>query len=505
MMHDPTNENIACRPTVAMPSFRAAAITRTATICALAAVTALGAYYCLNGELNADEGFYLLASRLVTEGYRPFRDFGFTQTPLLPYANLPWLSLFGFSLTGIRLAGLAWTILTVSVGCIVLLRHLGWFAAFAFCFLLLASPGWLAFCVKGKTYALVGFCALVATVALLSKRNSRSRWAIFTIAAAAGVATRLPSLPFFAAGWIFLFFENKNSRDRLTGSVATILLAGLSVFLSMAGDWESFRFWILDFHLATGMERSFVKRFGAALSLAPAVWTILLIFTKASVTGRPQWKALTSLLAIWICLAVSIGPVAGYGEYATPFVPVAAYLASREFAPFLASRKPVHSTFVCLLALSIGWLGPPPLEKNILLTAAEAENFLRTRLPPSYKVIASMPEIPAATGHQVPLILAPGKFAVTEDFDETQAALLHLATPQSVHDVVNDPTSGALVFSPGWKWNFSWSVPTYGWMSDEGKNLIFGDISENYEMEFANDSYVIFVRKNIQESDGLPD
>jgi hypothetical protein len=37
------------------------------------------------GEANADEGWYLYASKLVFEGQHPYRDFAFTQTPLLPY------------------------------------------------------------------------------------------------------------------------------------------------------------------------------------------------------------------------------------------------------------------------------------------------------------------------------------------------------------------------------------------------------------------------------------
>ena len=44
-------------------------------------LTALNAWF---GELNQDEGWYLNAAKLLTEGRVPYRDFAFTQAPMLP-------------------------------------------------------------------------------------------------------------------------------------------------------------------------------------------------------------------------------------------------------------------------------------------------------------------------------------------------------------------------------------------------------------------------------------
>jgi hypothetical protein len=46
------------------------------------------------GEVNADEGWYLYASKLVTMGQQPYRDFAYTQTPLLLYLYGVFLSVF---------------------------------------------------------------------------------------------------------------------------------------------------------------------------------------------------------------------------------------------------------------------------------------------------------------------------------------------------------------------------------------------------------------------------
>jgi hypothetical protein len=47
--------------------------------------------------IDGDEGFYLLASRLVTQHKAPYLDFFYTQAPLLPYVYGLWFKLTGFS------------------------------------------------------------------------------------------------------------------------------------------------------------------------------------------------------------------------------------------------------------------------------------------------------------------------------------------------------------------------------------------------------------------------
>ena len=89
---------------------------RLGCLVAILAFIGLGLYLGLNSALNADEGFYLMASRLASQGYRPAVDFGYTQGPVLPYVNIPWLALFGYDLEGIRLAGLAWGLIMVITG-----------------------------------------------------------------------------------------------------------------------------------------------------------------------------------------------------------------------------------------------------------------------------------------------------------------------------------------------------------------------------------------------------
>ena len=57
------------------------------------AFVVLGAAAVWMGWLNQDEGWYLYAANLVAEGKVPYRDFFYTQGPLLPfvYSAFTWV------------------------------------------------------------------------------------------------------------------------------------------------------------------------------------------------------------------------------------------------------------------------------------------------------------------------------------------------------------------------------------------------------------------------------
>ena len=47
----------------------------------------LTTYYLDRSHMGADEGFYAIAARNAVDGQLPYRDYGYTQMPLLPYWN----------------------------------------------------------------------------------------------------------------------------------------------------------------------------------------------------------------------------------------------------------------------------------------------------------------------------------------------------------------------------------------------------------------------------------
>lgn len=73
-------------------------------LCIGCVTTAIIQLYLLNyGRINTDEGFYLTAAKLLHEGWIPYRDFSFTQGPLMPVIYAPLLSWFEFSLLSGRI------------------------------------------------------------------------------------------------------------------------------------------------------------------------------------------------------------------------------------------------------------------------------------------------------------------------------------------------------------------------------------------------------------------
>ena len=56
----------------------------TGAAMAVSAAVAMYAFSVWFGNLNQDEGWYLYAARMVSEGKRPYRDFFFTQGPVMP-------------------------------------------------------------------------------------------------------------------------------------------------------------------------------------------------------------------------------------------------------------------------------------------------------------------------------------------------------------------------------------------------------------------------------------
>jgi uncharacterized membrane protein len=63
--------------------------------------------------IDTDEGFYLLAAKLVAHGKHPYLDFFFQQMPALPYVYAVWSRVVGLSWTSARMLSV---LLSVALG-----------------------------------------------------------------------------------------------------------------------------------------------------------------------------------------------------------------------------------------------------------------------------------------------------------------------------------------------------------------------------------------------------
>ena len=75
---------------------------------ALGAFGVLGAAAVWLGGLNQDEGWYLYAANMVADGKMPYRDFFFTQGPIMPFVYSAFVGVWkAWGLLGARLFTLA--------------------------------------------------------------------------------------------------------------------------------------------------------------------------------------------------------------------------------------------------------------------------------------------------------------------------------------------------------------------------------------------------------------
>ncbi len=144
---------------------------------ALAACVVLCGAAVWMGGLNQDEGWYLYAANLVAEGQMPYRDFAFTQGPVLPfvYSAFTWVWRAG-GLLGARLV-------TLALGLVGILFAVGLArrlvsdekrneAALVVFFLLATNLYHLYYLAIPKTYALAGLFVTIGFYLLILARVS---------------------------------------------------------------------------------------------------------------------------------------------------------------------------------------------------------------------------------------------------------------------------------------------------------------------------------------------
>jgi len=144
---------------------------------AIGAFCVLGAAAVWLGGLNQDEGWYLYAANLVAEGKTLYRDFFYTQGPLMPkvYANFTWAWTYG-GLLGARLLTLAFGVCGIAIAA-ELARALApedrkGEAALVVFFLLACNLYHLYYLAIPKTYALAGLFVILGFFLLQKSRAS---------------------------------------------------------------------------------------------------------------------------------------------------------------------------------------------------------------------------------------------------------------------------------------------------------------------------------------------
>ncbi len=308
--------------------------------------------------VDADEGFYLLASRLVLEHKVPYRDFYYNQTPLVPYIYGLWMKLFGISWFSARsLSALLTTILGLLVYAHVCRETARWVSGLAAVILYISSMfifGWFPI-VKTSSLAalfLFGAYVLVARVAPASPP-----WLVAIAGLLFGLSVDTRALvvglaPIFL-WWIFRHSEAGSGIARILwflGGFTVGIVPTLCFFLAFP---DSFLFNNLGTHAIrsnAGLIGNWKQKIGIARTLLfgyefngtqfSILWAVS--FITILVLRIRQGIALLAFLFAFVLALISILPTPTFGQYfcmCVPYLIVAAVCGANNYITGLPAAR----------------------------------------------------------------------------------------------------------------------------------------------------------------------
>jgi len=301
------------------------------------------------GELNADEGWYLYAARLASEGARPYHDFAFTQGPVFPrvYAWVqPWVDTWGVLAGRVFSALLGFLAVAVSAWTAARLAPAtrAWHAAVVVFVLLGCNVYHSYFSLVVKTYSLSAVWVAGGSLAFTFMRGT----CLYPAAAAAGflwalaAGVRLSSgLLLAVGGFGLLLYRGVYPRAWVAfgmGGIAGLMLAYAPSWIA---DADNTRFWLLSYHAARDA----------------GTWSSLMVY-KAGFLSRFVQSYFVVITALALLLAIGFVHVDKIKQH----VPVTVRLLFAGFiavtlihflAPFPYDDYQVF--IMPLLAICVGW------------------------------------------------------------------------------------------------------------------------------------------------------
>jgi 4-amino-4-deoxy-L-arabinose transferase-like glycosyltransferase len=232
---------------MALSSFR-----KLAPAALIFAYLVFGYIYVHIGILGLDEGWYLYASKLVWQGKMLYRDFSYTQPPLLPYVyGLPQL-LAGQRLYAGRLESLLFGGAAIALAMLAAGRLRGKSAAIVCGCCIVFNPFTVYHLVIAKPYALATLLLSAAICSLVASGNRWWRYPLtaFYLALAAGVRLSLLA-PLAVFCILVLVIEWKEKRRFISAAIVSAITLGFIYFPCWLADRQNFWFSLVDFHIGS--------------------------------------------------------------------------------------------------------------------------------------------------------------------------------------------------------------------------------------------------------------
>jgi 4-amino-4-deoxy-L-arabinose transferase-like glycosyltransferase len=480
---------------------------------------AIAGFNIAYGAMNVDEGFYAAAARAVWQGEVPYRDFGYTQAPLLPYVNGAVMKVVGFGLFEQRTLNAVWSLLAIVLG-MALLRRRGFVGRAVLLLLLFAlTPAWMYLTSLGKTYGFVSLVAMSAVWVLLEWPAGWRKSAILAGLVVLGVGCRLPAGPFFAVIWLAGLRDADGFSLRRAGAACGWLAGAVGAFLApfhlLAP--EQTRFWLIDFHRVSVPLRDWHVRWEEIVALAPGIWAALALTIVAGLAARRRWSWGPAAIAAaaLVALAFNLLPEGAYEEYGVPFLPplaVAALLLLPGLDAWPRGRIVLAVALVMLPVVLIPLLHaryPDPAKQtfpsNYLPANTRPYNYrlaanlraaadrVRTELAPGEPFYGPAIILAVEADRPIPRRLRMGAFTMTADFPTERADRLHLMTYPELAQLAAAAPMRVIGMHAQSVFNYSWSVPSFAYQSPAERARWVATFTRRFEVGYTDEDFFLLV------------
>ncbi len=423
--------------------------------------------YLFLGELNEDEGWYLLASLRVMAGARPYLDFAYTQSPVLPYVYGPVQVLLGQGVLVGRITSLILETSAMLMCMSVAWRLAGGRAALVVALAWGLNPYLAYFAVVVKTYPLTLFFTSAALFVLLGRPQVPWRAGVAAALLALAAGTRLSAMAALPALWLL-----SARRRTLRPAMACALTVLALVFLPFALQEPGNTWWnLLGYHISRyrGLEplyalwlklhalwvtlRVFVFPVGAMLLLRAAVGAgQLTVLARSSWAHKPEQDFLWgALVLVFLSHFIPGGAFEDYQVIVLPYLSVLLALLLGRGMDGMAgpALRRFHGRLAGLLLLGallcrgVNWLdmsgGSPPLAE-----LEQVANSVRQHAGDGMLFTLHAP-VAVQSGVEVYDGLEMGVFSYNPDTAPRRVHELHLLNDETVMEKLEDPRTTVVV------------------------------------------------------------
>jgi hypothetical protein len=384
---------------------------------------AVGTVFLFWGRLVGDEGFFALAARNVLQGLKPYRDFLFVQTPLLPYVYAAWFAVFGTSIEAGRALALALAAGGATFTFLTCKKLGGAPAAILSGLMMFANLNYLAETCTIKTqglsvFLLGGAIYFAAPSAAQPLRLGRAAAALAFMSL--GLLGRLSLLPALLLLWVYFGWISRARLAAYLGLVALnlLLLGAVAAYFYSGGNmlFDIYRFHQEYFGFPPWSPAR-AGEFGAGFVkdelplLVCLTWAIIHFLPRAVLQIRrgrlpPATAFLGFLLASYLgATAIHVINPQSYASHQINLMPLAVAFAAIVAAPYLRLlTRPARRDL--LVAAGLLALLAIPLEEwhiyfngdGSLGTLRQAADIIKANAQPGDTILSFNPELVVATG-----------------------------------------------------------------------------------------------------------